>query len=56
VFGFNKTSSNGLSFLSGATIHALAAEKGFNCAEIEASQRTSNTVFVLQKPAIAYVA
>jgi 1-acyl-sn-glycerol-3-phosphate acyltransferase len=56
VFGFNKTSANGLSFLSGTTIHALAAEKGFVCEEIEASLRTSNTVFVLQKPAIAYVA
>ncbi len=56
VFGFNKTSAYGLSFLSGATIHALAAEKGYTCEEIEASQRTSNTVFVLQKPAVAYVA
>lgn len=56
VFGFNKTSANGLFFLSGATIHELAVEKGYTCEEIEASQRTSNTVFVLQKPAVAYVA
>ncbi len=56
VFGFNKTSEQGLSFLSGETIRSIAEELGYSCEVIDSSKHTSNTVFVLQKHAQAYVA
>lgn len=49
VFGFNKTSGGGLSFLSAATIYEIAAEKGFEYSIAEDSIHTSNTVFVLTR-------
>ena len=56
VFGFNKTSEQGLSFLSGETIRSIAEELDYSCEVIDSSKHTSNTVFVLQKHAQAYVA
>lgn len=56
IFGFNKTSKEGLSFLSATTIREIAAEKGFECREIDSSKHTSNIVFVLNKSTVAHVA
>ncbi len=56
VFGFNKTSEGGLSFLSASIIREIAAEKGFSCVEIDPSRHTSNIIFVLQKSVVAHVA
>lgn len=56
VFGFNKTSGAGLSFLSATTIRQIASERGFECQEIDASKHTSNIVFVLNKISVAHVA
>lgn len=56
VFGFNKTSEGGLSFLSASIIREIAAEKGFSCEEIDPSKHTSNIIFVLQKSVVTHVA
>lgn len=48
IFGFNKTTAQGLSFLSGTTIKAIAAEHGLDCQEIDETKFTSNIVFVLK--------
>ncbi|HEY8398791.1 MAG TPA: 1-acyl-sn-glycerol-3-phosphate acyltransferase [Flavihumibacter sp.] len=56
VFGFNKTSDAGLSFLSASTIREIAQEKGFSCVEMDNSKHTSNIVFVIHKPSVAHVA
>ena len=49
ILNFNKTKENGLSFLSGKMIRAIAAEKNMNCREIADSKLTSNTIFILRK-------
>lgn len=49
LFGFNKTREYGLHFLSGRTIHRIAAGKGFTVTELDQTQHTSNIIFVLQK-------
>ncbi|HTL08921.1 MAG TPA: 1-acyl-sn-glycerol-3-phosphate acyltransferase [Chitinophagaceae bacterium] len=48
VFGFNKTTEKGLSFLSGSTIKAIAAAHNMDCIEIDETKFTSNIVFVLK--------
>jgi 2-polyprenyl-3-methyl-5-hydroxy-6-metoxy-1,4-benzoquinol methylase len=49
VLNFNKTKETGLSFLSGAMIRKLAAEKNMSCSEMPDSKHTSNTIFILEK-------
>ena len=48
IFGFNKTTGNGLSFLSGTTIKQIAAANQMQCNEIDESTYTSNIIFVLK--------
>jgi len=47
LFGFNKTTGAGLSFLSASTIHQIANENGMHCREIDETRYTSNVVFVI---------
>lgn len=49
VFSFNKTTTSGLSFLSGAMIHELAAKYQLTCDELDNSSLTSNIIFILKK-------
>jgi uncharacterized protein len=49
LIGFNKTSGKELSFLSGEFVRKMAAEKQFDCREIDNTKFTSNIVFVLEK-------
>ena len=48
IFGFNKTTGAGLSFLSGNTIKAIAAANNMTCKEIDETVYTSNIIFVIQ--------
>ena len=48
--GFNKTSSEGLSFLSGGLIKEIALAYGMDCKEIDETRYTSNMVFVITSP------
>ncbi|MBX2921131.1 MAG: 1-acyl-sn-glycerol-3-phosphate acyltransferase [Chitinophagaceae bacterium] len=50
--GFNKVTNEGLSFLSGSTIHNLAKECQLECREIDDTRFTSNIIFVLSKKSI----
>jgi 1-acyl-sn-glycerol-3-phosphate acyltransferase len=50
VFSFNKTTTSGLSFLSGAMIHELATKYQLACEELDNSSLTSNIVFIIKKP------
>jgi len=47
-FGFNKTSSLGLSFISGSAIRKIAEEKNMICTEIDNTKYTSNMIFVVK--------
>ncbi len=49
IFGFNKTSEKGLSFLSGGLIWQIAEAQGLRCRELDATKFTSNIIFVLNK-------
>lgn len=49
VFSFNKTSNEGLSFLSAGMIHDLAAEFNMAVRVLDESRLTSNVVFVISK-------
>lgn len=49
LFGFNKVTEQGLSFLSGNTIRRLAKENALDCREIDDTKFTSNIIFVLSK-------
>ena len=49
VFRFNKAQPEGLKFLYGRDIRAIAAEKGVSCKEIDNTRFTSNIIFVLEK-------
>lgn len=49
LLGFNKTSSSGLSFLSGSVIVNWAEKNGFECRKIDETKYTSNVIFVIQK-------
>ena len=46
--GFNKTSGNGLSFLSGNFIREIAAQQKVECTEIDQTKFTSNIIFVIK--------
>ncbi|MCK6691984.1 MAG: 1-acyl-sn-glycerol-3-phosphate acyltransferase, partial [Thermoanaerobaculia bacterium] len=45
---FNKTSEQGLSFLSAKTVQAVVAEFGLQCEVIDPSRYTSNVIFVIR--------
>lgn len=47
LFGFNKTTDAGLSFLSASTIHEIAKANNMLCREIDETKYTSNIVFVI---------
>ena len=49
IIGFNKTSGNGLFFLSGSMIKQIAAANGLECREIDETTYTSNIIFVLKQ-------
>ncbi len=48
-YGFNKTSGNGLSFLSAGFVRSIAAEQKVACTEIDQAKFTSNIIFVIKK-------
>ena len=48
MFGFNKTTKHGLSFLSGETISKIAGEKKMHCKKIDNTKYTSNVIFVIK--------
>jgi len=48
VFGFNKTTDQGLSFLSGSRIKEIATVNNMECTEIDETTFTSNIVFILK--------
>jgi 1-acyl-sn-glycerol-3-phosphate acyltransferase len=52
VFGFNKTTDNGLSFISGNTIRKIATEHKLECKELDETKLTSNVIFILTKKEI----
>ena len=49
ILGFNKTSGNGLSFLSGNLIREIAKSEQMECIEADNTKFTSNIIFVLKK-------
>ena len=53
-FSFNKTTENGLHFLSGSTIRELARNRQMDCRAIEDSALTSNQIFVITHPVNNY--
>ncbi|HRO47623.1 1-acyl-sn-glycerol-3-phosphate acyltransferase [Agriterribacter sp.] len=48
LFGFNKTTASGLSFLSGSMIYETAAAHHMECRKIDETKYTSNVIFVIQ--------
>jgi len=53
-FSFNKTTENGLHFLSGSTIRELVRNRQMECRAIEDSALTSNRIFVITHPVNNY--
>lgn len=51
LLGFNKTSTEGLSFLQANSIHKIAAMHNMECSELDESKLTSNIIFVLKEKA-----
>ena len=49
ILGFNKTSGNGLSFLSGNLIKQVARDQQLEVVELDDTKFTSNIIFVLNK-------
>lgn len=49
ILGFNKTSGDGLSFLSGKMIKEIANNEQLDCIEVDNTKFTSNIIFVLKK-------
>lgn len=49
ILRFNKTSSNGLSFLSGNLIKEIANNQELECIELDNTKFTSNIIYVLKK-------
>ena len=52
ILGFNKTSGNGLSFLSGNLIREIANARQLDCIELDNGKFTSNVIFVLKKQSL----
>jgi 1-acyl-sn-glycerol-3-phosphate acyltransferase len=51
LLGFNKTSTEGLSFLHANSIHKIAATNNMECKELDESKFTSNIIFILKDKA-----
>jgi 1-acyl-sn-glycerol-3-phosphate acyltransferase len=49
IIGFNKTSGNGLSFLSANLIKEIAKDQQLDCIELDNTKFTSNVIFELKK-------
>jgi 1-acyl-sn-glycerol-3-phosphate acyltransferase len=49
VFGFNKTTDSGLSFISGNTIKSIALDYNLECTELDETRLTSNVIYILKK-------
>jgi 1-acyl-sn-glycerol-3-phosphate acyltransferase len=47
-FGFNKTTGDGLSFLSGQSIRKIALETNMECTEMDNTKYTSNVIFLVK--------
>ena len=57
LFGFNKTSGQGLSFLSGTFIKEIAETQEMEYSKVDNTKHTSNVIFVLKKkPGISHAA
>ena len=50
MFGFNKTGSNGLSYITGAEVTAIAASKGMAVEIKDETRYTSNVIFIIKHP------
>ncbi|HEX5025959.1 MAG TPA: 1-acyl-sn-glycerol-3-phosphate acyltransferase [Agriterribacter sp.] len=50
LFGFNKTTGSGLSFLSGTMVHEIATAQQMTFRRIDKTRFTSNVIFVIQNP------
>lgn len=48
IFGFNKTNSEPLTFLSGKDIEAIANEYGLGLERLDLTQKTSNIIFIIK--------
>lgn len=48
IFGFNKTQSETLSFLSGKDIEVIAQDYGLDVERLDLTQKTSNIIFVIR--------
>lgn len=48
IFGFNKTQTEALTFLSGKDIEAIAHEYGWVVERLDLTQKTSNIIFVIK--------
>ena len=53
-FRFNKTTGDGLFFLSGKTIYDLAAKCNIECTELDDTKLTSNIIYVLKNKLSGY--
>jgi 2-polyprenyl-3-methyl-5-hydroxy-6-metoxy-1,4-benzoquinol methylase len=51
LFGFNKTGSEGLSFLQADLVHSIAGNHNMDCREIDNTKLTSNIIFVVREKA-----
>jgi 2-polyprenyl-3-methyl-5-hydroxy-6-metoxy-1,4-benzoquinol methylase len=50
IMGFNKTTGQGLSYLSGSYIKEAAAKFNMDCTEIDNARFTSNMLFIIKHP------
>lgn len=52
-FRFNKTTGEGLSFLSGKMIHGIAGKNNMSCTEVDETKYTSNIIYIIKNNATA---
>lgn len=52
LYGFNKTTGEGLSFFSGSLIRDIAEAREMSCMQIDKTKLTSNMIYVIRHPAI----
>ncbi len=55
-FRFNKTTGDGLSFLSGKMIHGMAVKNNMDCTEVDETKYTSNIIYIIKNNATAHEA
>lgn len=48
IFGFNKTKQDGLTFLSGTELEAIAKEYNKTIERVDLTQKTSNVIFIIK--------